>query len=206
MCTGGGGAADQYASEQRAEQKAREARIAWGMKQVNSNFDKFDDNFFGKQNQAYLDYAMPQINQQYTQASNGLQYALARQGIGQSSIGNDRIAQLSGDYQLNRQAAVDKAREVTQNARRSIEDARSGVISDLYATADPAAAAKSALSRATYLSTPQTFSPVGQLFATALDGLNTYQSAKQDQQDWNAAMGSSIVPGAPQGSGRNVGG
>jgi hypothetical protein len=205
MCSGGGGAADDYAREQRAEQKAREARIAFGMKQINSNFDKFDDGFFNKQNQAYLDYAMPQINQQYDHAYNGLQFALARQGIGQSSVGNERVATLGGDYQLNRQAAVDKAREVTQNSRRQIEDARSGVVADLYATADPAAAAKSALSRAAYLNTPQAFSPIGQLFMNALDGLNTYRDAKQDQQDWNAAMGSAAVPGAPQGSGRNVG-
>lgn len=207
MCSGGGGAADQYAQEQRDAEQQRKGRISSGMTLINKNFKQFDDQFFDKQNQAYLNYAMPQLNQQYNGAYHNLGYALARQGINQSSEGNRRYGDLSGDYQLQRQGVVDHAREVTQNARRSIEDARSGVIADLYATADPAAANNASLSRSAYLSQQPAFSPIGTLFANALDGLNSYQFAQQNAQnyqDFKTAAGGG-VPGLPQDSSRNVG-
>jgi hypothetical protein len=205
MCTGGGGASDQYAREQRAEEQARKARIQQGMSAIDQNFSKFDDGFFGQQSKAYLDFAMPQVNQQYDNAYRGLQFALARQGIGASSEGNRRYGNLSQDYQLQRQGAVDKSREVAMGARRSIEDARSGVVSDLYATADPAAAAKSALSRAQYLSATPSFSPVGQLFVGALEGLNSYQYQKQDTENYNSALRAFGIGNAGD-SGKNYGG
>jgi hypothetical protein len=205
MCSSGD-ASDDYADEQREAQRQREARIRTGMTDINSQFSRFDDSFYNGQSQAYLDFAMPQINQQYDNAYRGLVFALARQGIGGSSEGNRRYGNLSQDYGLQRQGAVDRSRTVAQDSRRAIEDARSGVIQDLYATADPAAAAQAATSRAQYLSTPASFSPVGTLFANALDGLNTYQAYRQDADAYNAAMQAYGLPGAPTSSGRNYGG
>lgn len=208
MCLGGGGGkeSDRYAREQREAERQRKARIKQGMSAVESTFSQFDDDFFDQQSQAYLDFVTPQINQQYDDAQRGLMFALARQGIGASSEGNRRYGNLAQDYQLQRQQAVDQSREVATQARTNIENARSGVIQDLYATADPAAASKSALSRASYLSSTPSFSPVGQLFTTALDGLNSYQTARQDQQAYNAAMRAYGMSGMPTSSGRNVGG
>jgi len=203
MCSGGG-ASDQYAREQRADEQARKRRIVQGMSNINTQFSKFDDAFYGKQSNEYLDFAMPQINDQYTDAGRGLAFALSRQGIGQSSEGNRRYGKLSQEYSLNRQGAVDKSREVSMNARRQIEDARSGLVADLYATADPAAAAKGAISRAAYLNVAPTFSPVGQLFANTLDGLNTYQAARQDSQAYNDALNAFGLSNTPDGSGRNI--
>lgn len=175
------------------------------MGMIDSNFSKFDDRFFDGQSQHYLDFATPQINEQYSNAQDGLGYALARQGLGASSEGSRRIAKLSGDFQLNRQGAVDKSRNVANQARQSIESARSGLIQNLYATADPIAANKNSLSQAKYLSAPQAPDQIGQLFASSLDGLNTYQSAKNDAQAYRGALSSAGVSGLPTGSGRNIG-
>jgi hypothetical protein len=206
MCFSSGGASDRYASEQRAAEQVRKSQINRGMGAIESQFNKFDNKFYDQQSQNYLDFAMPQVNQQYGDATRGLGYALARQGIGASSEGNRRYGNLLQDYQLNRQGVVDKSRDVAATARSNIEAARSGVIQDLYSTADPAAAAKSALSKAQYLAVPQAPSAVGQLFVNALDGLNTYQSAKSDAEAYRGALSANGVSGMPTGSGRNIGG
>lgn len=207
MCMGGGGEeSDRYAREQREAEVQRKARITQGMGAIDKNFGKFDDAFYGKQSQAYLDFAMPQINDQYDNAYRGLKFALHRQGIGSSSEGNRRTSVLSGDYALNRQGAVDKSREVGMNARRSIEESRSSLISDLYNTADPAAAAAGSLSRSAYLGTAPAFSPIGTLFANSLDGLNTYNASRQDAESYNSALRSFGLSGMPTSSGRNIGG
>ena len=205
MCFGGGGgASERYANEQRAAEQQRQARIRSGMSAIDSQFAGFDDNFYNDRSQAYLDFALPQVEQQYQKANRGLVYALARQGIGQSSEGNTRFGDLLQNQMLANQQAVDKSRQVESEARKSVEDTRSGLIADLYATADPAAAAKNATARAAYLATPQGFSPIGQLFANVLDGLNTYQAYKQDAQDYNSALNAFGLSNMPSSSGRNV--
>lgn len=207
MCIGGGGASDRYAREQREAEAQRQARIKQGMGAINDQFSQFDDQFYQGRADAYTQFAMPQVNRQYDDAFRGLTYALARQGIGRSTEGNRRQANLVGDYDLNRQGVVDRSLEASANARRSVEDTRSGLIGDLYATADPAAAAQAALSRAAYLGTPQAPSPIGQLFANTLDGLNSYQSARAEQDAYRAALGYyGMSPGSYGGSGRNYGG
>jgi len=204
MCVVGGGASDRYANEQRAAEQQRQSRIRQGVGAIDKQFAGFDDNFFNNRSKAYLDFAAPQIDQQYRNSNRGLVYALARQGIGQSSEGNRRFGDLLEEQQLAQQGMVDKSLQVATDARKSIEDTRSGLVADLYATADPAAAAKNATARAAYLSTPQGFSPIGQLFASALDGLNTYQSSKQDAQDYNSALNAFGLSNTPASSGRNV--
>ena len=205
MCLGGGGASERYANEQRAAEDQRQTRIRQGMGAIDKQFAGFDNNFFNNRSQAYLDFAAPQIDQQYRDTNRGLVYALARQGIGQSSEGSRRFGNLLEDQQLAQQGMVDKSLQVASDARKSIEDTRSGLVSDLYATADPAAAAKNASARASYLATPQGFSPIGQLFVNALDGLNSYQSARQDSQDYNNALNAFGLSNTPSSSGRNVG-
>jgi hypothetical protein len=207
MCMGGGSSAsDRYAREQRAAEQARQSRIRQGMGQINAQFSKFTDDFYNQRADAYQRFAMPQLDQQYADASRGLTFALARQGIGQSSEGNRRFGDLQGQFDLNRQGIVDQSLASAADARRAVEDARAGLVSDLYATADPAAANSAALSRAAYLSTPQAPSALGQLFANTLDGLNTYQAYRNDADAYRSALGAYGIGGPGTGSGRNIGG
>jgi len=208
MCGGGGGSADRIAREQRAEELARQRRIAQGMTAINQNFARFNDDFYGQRQQAYVDFAMPQLDRQYDDAYRGLNFALARQGLGQSSEGNNRYGRLSEDYGLQRQGVIDKAMDVAADARRGVEDARSGLVLDLQNTANPTAAAQAALNRSVYLAQTPSMSPLGQLFAGTLEGLNTYQSAKADAEAYRAALGQYGLynNSGGGGSGRNYGG
>ncbi len=201
MCFGGGGGkeADRYAQEQRAAEQARQARIKTGVAELDRQFAGFDDAFYNKQRDAYMRFAMPQVNQQYDDAFRGLTYALSRQGIKQSSEGARRFGNLSGDFDVARQGVVNQADQAVKGARRDIEGARSNLVADLYATGDPQAAASSAARQAIYLAQPLPVSPIGQLFTTALQGLGQYQQGYNDQQAYNQAQSS-----YGYNSGRNV--
>lgn len=201
MCLGGGGGDDGSAEARRREQQ-REARIRSGMGAINTNFQAFDDNFFNKRRDDYVAYATPQLNEQYDDALTRLTAALSRSGALQSSEGAKRQGKLQRDFQIQRQGLVDKGTELSSQARNDLENARSSLVTDLYATADPAAAAAGAQARAKIASQTPGYTPLGQLFQDITSGFADWAEARS----YNKAF-ASTAPGATAGrdSGRLVG-
>lgn len=198
MCGGGG---DDGSAEARRREEERQSRIRMGMTRVGEIFSQYDDNFFNRQRDKYVQYATPQLNEEMDDASLRLTAALSRSGALKSSEAAKRSAKLQRDFQLQRQAVVDRGSKIANQSRGDLENARSSIISDLYATADPAAAGASAVARAKIASQDPEFSPVGGLFEDITKGLADWQEARS----YNRAF-SSTAPGASRSSdsGRNV--
>jgi hypothetical protein len=133
----------------------------------------FTDDFFKQRRQSFLDYATPQLEDQYGGAQKELTFALARSGLLDSSVRGDKTAELQKKYDLNKQQIGDQALSFETEARNSVEDARSNLIATLNATGDAEGAASSAIARASALSKPQAYSPLSQLFADFTSGLGT---------------------------------
>lgn len=168
---GDGGAADRAAAESRAaseqarmREEARQARITSGREKIAGAFKPFDDKFFGDREQAYLDYATPEVDRQYKAAHDKLVYSLSRSGLLSSSEGARQLGELKQEYDRNREGVVGQARDIGRQARGSVEENRSALDSQLLASEDPDAVAASAGSRAATLSTGPSFSPLGILF------------------------------------------
>jgi len=125
----------------------------------------FDDSFYDARKQAYIDYASPQVEDQYSKANKELTYALARGGNLNSSVRGEKAADLQKLYDLNMQDVADKALSYETQARNNVEDARANLITTLNATGDAEQAASSAIARSQALSQPAAYSPLGQLFA-----------------------------------------
>ncbi|MBI2240290.1 MAG: hypothetical protein HYU59_05740 [Magnetospirillum gryphiswaldense] len=167
---GGSGAADAA----RAEEQARQARIREGTQKVNELFDgQFTDDFYGQRRQGYLDYATPQLEDQYQQALKELTYSLDRAGTSDSSIRAARMGELQKLYDTNTRYVSDTGLNHENDARNNVEQARSNLISQLNATADVSGAVNSANSRAAALSAQQGYSPLGQLFSAFTNTLGT---------------------------------
>ncbi|HEY1139943.1 MAG TPA: hypothetical protein VGE88_07020 [Lysobacter sp.] len=201
MCLGGGGGDDGSAEARKREQQ-REARIRQGMSAIDQNFKAFDDNFFNQRRDAYVAYATPQLNEQYDDAVTRLTAALSRSGALQSSEAAKRQGRLARDFQTQRQGLIDKGTELATQGRTDLENARSALVTDLYATADPAAAAAGAQARAKIASQTPGYTPLGQLFQDITSGLADWAEARS----YNKAF-ASTAPGATAGkdSGRLVG-
>lgn len=183
--SGGGG--DGGAKQARADEQARQAKIRDGTSQVNSIFDsQFNDDFFGKRQQSYLDYATPQLNDQYGDARKQLTFALDRTGNLDSSVRAEREAALQKLYDTNRRSVADEALGYSTKAKSSVEDARAGLIQTLNATADTQGAVNGAINRSKVLSQEEAYSPLNQLF-TSFTGTLGQQAAA----DKAAALSSS---------------
>ena len=173
--SGGGG----EAAKARADEQARQQRIRKGTERVNSIFGQFDDGFFDKQRDAYVNYATPQLDDQRADANKELIFAMDRGGQLDGSARASLAGELQKKYNLQRQKIQDDALNYGTQARNNVEDARAGLIATLNATGDAQGAVNSALTRASALSQPAAYSPLANLFADFTGTLGTQAAAER---------------------------
>lgn len=173
MCLGDGGAdaAAAAAAAQRREEQQRQARIRQGNSRIEQIFSPFNDGFFKNRSKAFLDFTRPQLEDQYRKAREGLVFALSRNGLSQSSAGANKFRDLTKTYDTNRQVLEGQAADEANKARAAVEQNRGDLTAQLMATADPTAAANSAIQRQAVLSATPGFSPLGILFQNVTAGL-----------------------------------
>jgi len=175
MCFGGGGDSflqDEYA-RQRAEEEARQGRITEGKAAIDSAMAGYDDNFYAGQAQNYMDYAAPQIEDQYTDAMRSLTRALSRSGLSQSSVAAERKAKLQETLS---NAQVDAARQgeaFANDTRSALAGVKNNLLAQNQSLADPTLIASMAANQSNAASQLPSYNPVAQIFADATAGLAT---------------------------------
>lgn len=147
----------------------------------------FNDEHFRGRRQAFLDYANPQLADQYGDAQKELTFALTRSGLLDSSARGQKAGELQKQYDLNAQQIADQALASEGEARTAVEDARAGLIATLNATGDATQAANSALARSSALSQPAAYSPLSNLFSGFLSTLGT-QAALERANAYSGGM------------------
>lgn len=162
----------------------------------------FDDAFYNDRATAYDNFAMPQLEDQYSKAQDQLIYALARTGRLDSSTRGDKFANLARDYDLQKTNVIDKGVQYADQARQQVENARADLVSLNNATADPnAIAAQAALSASAMRSMPA-FDPMAPLFQNVTDGLATEADLeRRNMARYNTGF---FAPSLSSGSGRTV--
>lgn len=164
----------------REQEQARQARIREGTARIDNIFDsQFTPDYFDRQQQNYMSYATPQLNDQYADANKKLLFALDRSGQLEGSSRASLGGELQKKYDLSEQKIKDDALAYKTQAMSSTEDARSNLISTLNATGDADAAAKSAIARSQALSQPPAYSPLTQMFADFTSVLGTQAAAER---------------------------
>ncbi|WP_424360992.1 hypothetical protein [Methylocystis parvus] len=176
----GGGGNGAQAKQQQQQELLRQIGIQQGTGAINSLFDKqFTDDFFNGRRQAALNYYMPQLDQQYSDAQKQLTYALARAGGSQSSAAAQQQGDLQQKYSTNRQQIADQANNLATGARNNVESARANLIAMLNTTGDTQGALNSARASMASLSAPDAYSPLADLFTTATSALNQQGALEQ---------------------------
>lgn len=176
---------EQGIADQRAQEQARQRRIGQGKQQLDEIFGGLtegDNPLWQQHQQAYMDFANPQLEQQYGDARQGLGFALARQGQLSGSLAGDRWADLSRDFQLQQQEVADQGRGYGNQARQNINDQRSSLMALLQSSADPAATSSQARQAVSSLQERPSFSALGPLFQNATAGLGAARTGMQDGQ------------------------
>ena len=138
------------------------------------NVPGFDDNFFNSRRDAYLNYAKPQLEDQFADQNKNLIFALARGGNLESSLAAERKAKLGLERDQRVIDLGNEAQNVVNSSRQQIENARGDITNQLLASGDNSLALQNAMRQAENLRQMPGFSPVGQLFNDAAGGIGGY--------------------------------
>lgn len=176
---GGGSFGDLFGGSLTPEQQFAKMRAEGKLFSGTTSKGGFDDNFFKGRRDSYINYAMPQLRDQFGKAGTELTFALDRSGLLDSSVRGQKMSELQKLFDTNEQQVKDKALSSETQARTAVEDARANLIATLNATGDAEGAANSALARSTALSQPEAYSPVGQMFTDFTAGLGTQAAAER---------------------------
>ncbi len=175
-----GGSPDYAGEAQKAEDK-RQAAIRQGTRQVNQAFGGFNQDFYNKRRQAYIDYAMPQLSDQFTQTRNQVGFGLANKGLTQSSTAGKQWSDVFRQAQTSKQGIADAATAQSQDLAKQVELQRQNLLGQLYTTADPASASQQAISTAAGFQAPSTFAPLVNQFSGLLNQYYISQLLNQKQ-------------------------
>lgn len=164
----------------RDAERRRQRRIKRGTNKITKLFDtQFNDDFFNGRRQSYVDYALPQLNDQFSDASKQLAFSLERRGALDSSSRSSLEADLNRQRALGETTINDQARDFETDARVGVENARNGLIDMLNATGDASRAVNNATTQASILSKVPAYNPISQLFADFTAGLGQNAAAER---------------------------
>jgi hypothetical protein len=188
-------------NELRAQQQAREQQVRGLQKGIEQQYSGYDPTFYGQREKAYMNYAMPLLNEQHGQAQNNLAYEMARRGLLKSSAGAELQGSLATEFGRQRMGAVDASRSQANDLRKSVEQSRSSMMSQAQSTLDPSLAWSQAVQAAQQFQTPSTFAPIGQAF----QDWTKIALAKQPNQYYNQVAQTPLTFGNSNKSSFEVG-
>lgn len=184
---------------QRKQEEERKAAIARGTQAIDARFAGFDDKFYNRRAADYETYAAPEVGRQYTRTGNSLIYSLARAGLRNSSVANQKKTALDLENAKQLRTVADTGRAQANDLRLDVEGQRSNLISQLNASADPGQAGAAAARTAAAYSQPTSFQPIGDVFEgftrnyLANQTARAYDPSVAPMFSWDSSGGSSRI-------------
>lgn len=206
MCLGGSPPKDNSAEIARQQANEREAKITQGKASIDEAFNVFDPAYYDKYTKAFTDNYNPEVDRQFGVARQSVKYDTARKGTTDSTAGIKQFGDLTREYGVQRQNIAGQAIDATNKLRSDVEGQKNTLYAQNTASADPALSSIQALSSAGSLGQPAQYSPLGNLFAGAINSGASYLSGQNNRlpsgYERAFAPGSTLAGGS--GSGRVV--
>jgi len=168
--TGGGGSQPAYESASEAEAR-RQARVDAGIEEIENVFGQFDQDFYDKSQDAYLDYYEPQLEDKYKKGLSDLKFALARGGRFGSSTEVDRKAKAAQDLGFQKQELASGAIKAADDSEKAVNAAKKEMMNLNQLNANPDLAASLSNQQAAILNQPPKFDPLLDVFGNITEGL-----------------------------------
>lgn len=201
------------AERTRAEEVARQDRIAQGMQAIRAVFDGGampsapGQTFTGveplldQRETAMRDFFLPQLDDKRARAMEQLTFALSRAGLLTSSVAGQKQADLGDQYSLEKAGVLSRVAADRAGTRTALNQQRSSIEAGLRSSGDVSSATNQALSTTSGFAVDQPeLNPLGDVFYGIASGIG---AAKQGAQV--AAVRRSMTPNPLRaGAGRNV--
>lgn len=144
----------------------------------------FTPDFYKNRENAYLNYANPQVYQQYGQQLGGLTKNLNNAGLQHSSVAQQGQSSLLQELNKQLQGQANTAIGQSQDLQRNVGNERATLTSQLQQSANPAQTSVGALQAASQFSAPPLLQPLGNLF----QNWGSLYGANNLQQNYNNLM------------------
>ena len=169
---GGGSNNSQPAYESAAEAEARrQAKVDAGLKRIEEVFGRYDQDFYDRSQDAYLDYYEPQLEDKYKKGLQDLKYALARGGRFGSSTEVGRKAQAAQDMGFQKQELASGAIQAADASEAAVNAAKKEMTNLNQINANPDLAASLSNQQAGVLNQPAKYDPLLDVFGNITEGL-----------------------------------
>lgn len=153
------------ASGIQAQQQAQQALTNQAVGQINQAFAGFTPQWYQGVSNAYTNWALPQLQQQYQNANNQLGYKLASQGLTNSSAADQARNALSASMQQGQNTIGNQATTQAQQLQQQVGQEKSNLIGQAQTATNPSSIATQALTTASGFQQPSSFAPIGNLFS-----------------------------------------
>ena len=167
---GGGGGGSQYESAAEAEAR-RQLKVDAGLKEIEKVFAQYDQDFYDKSGDAYLDYYEPQLDDQFKDGLKELQFALARGGRFGSSTEVDKKADAAEDYGFQKNELASGAIQAADASEAAVTAAKRDMTNLNQVNANPDLAASLSQAQSGILNQPPKFDPLLDVFGNITEGL-----------------------------------
>lgn len=161
MSCGSSNAGSQIAQQQAQQQQLTNQSVS----NINQAFSGFTPQWFNQASTAYSNWAVPQLQQQYQQNQNGLNFQLANQGLLGSSQQQQGQNALQTSQNQAQQQIAQQALSQQQQLQQQVGQQQSQLIGQAQTATDPSAVGQQALTTAAGFSIPSSFQPLGNLFS-----------------------------------------
>lgn len=188
-----------------AREAERQAKITEGYNTIQGVFGSFDDDFYNQRSNSYLEYANPQLEQQFADAQKALEFALSRNGRLDSSVAAEQRAKLLEDFNKQKTAIADRGMQYANQARSSVEGSRADLISLNSNLANPQQIAQEANNRLAGLQAAPAYDPLAPLFTNAGEALGTQaELERRGTARYNSGLFTPSAVSSSESSARNL--
>ena len=194
--------ADIVQNEIKTDEYDRQNRVKAGRQGIDSSFDStFSPDFYNDYIKKYEDNYFPQLDDKFAKSKRDLMYALAGQGIDESTAGINKMAEADKDYTDKKLAITGEAVDAKNKLATSVDQQRNASYALNESAADPAAATSRATAEATNLAAAPQYSLLGDVFAALLDGVGAVGKGMQSNVKSPLYTGKWTTASAPSTTG-----
>jgi hypothetical protein len=184
----------------RQAEARRQQNITAGQGEIASLFGQFNDDFYNKRSQSYLDFAMPTLDRQYQDQVRSLTANLARTGNLNSSLRGDLMGQLQRQYDTGKLSLSDTASNYANEAKANVAKTKASLMESNASLADPGTVRSMAEAQASGLQINPQFQSLSQMIADLSSGVQTSGARRTSA----SGGGVNLFSGGSGGTGRLV--